>query len=248
MLTASERVAKRALAAVALQARNPTIRVHSKAISRLALFPNLGVALSRVHKNANTFCIQLFRQLDGGSPTNNATAKEEHALQSARLTTILGLGRLDLLGVRRNPYSRTLSAFLQKFRRPKYRERYGAFDLTREGFLAFTHWMADGGLDANPHWDLQTRRLFPVDWYDHLFRMETLNGELQDYLTARGVHVPPGALVREPPSRRRHHVLADERVAQFYTAESARIVATLFEADFTILGYDPEVLELERHP
>ena len=89
-------------------------------------------------------------------------------LNSLGFRGILELRRMKRIAIVRDPFSRTLSAFLQKFRSPHFQSRFGPFDLTPEGFSAFLEFLGAGGLRANSHWSPQTDRLLLAPHQYHL--------------------------------------------------------------------------------
>jgi len=90
--------------------------------------------------------------------TEDVKAKALH-LTTAPPAILEDLGRYSWFTVIRDPYSRTLSAFLDKFRREEFIRQFRAFEMTADGYLQFLYWLADGNLGANSHWNLQTRAM-----------------------------------------------------------------------------------------
>lgn len=62
---------------------------------------------------------------------------------------IFALKRAKRMVIVRDPFSRTLSAFLDKFRSPFFQRDFGPFDLTPEGFSRFLAYLEGGGLRTN---------------------------------------------------------------------------------------------------
>lgn len=208
-----------------------------RAARRVAVFPRLGLAYNRVKKNANTTVVILLRELEEGVVEDRDVAKDR-----ARLLFDLSreeLARpLSFFVVVRNPYSRVLSAFLNKFGNPAYARRHGAFPRTPEGFAAFVRWLEAGGLRRDAHWDLQIRlMLLPLDRYDHVVRFEALRPGLEAVLAARGLALPPGRLDTLYPSDRDKETKADAKLRAFYDRDTAARVARLYADDFAALGY-----------
>lgn len=213
--------------------------VRFAAVHRVALQPELGLAYNRVKKNANTTLTILLRELSGGEVVQRDLAKWE-----AQTPFDLPLGRLDLLQrlrymvVVRNPYSRTLSAFLDKFREPGYQRKHGAFPLTPDGFAQFVAYLDAGGLRRDAHWDLQTKLILaPLDRFDAVLRFETLGRDLEAALAAHDIPFDASLLRAAYPSDEGKSTGAAARVAEFYRPETAAIVARLFARDFAALGY-----------
>ena len=92
----------------------------------------------------------------------------------------------------RNPYSRVLSAFLDKHKSRKIRERHGVWEPTPEGFAAFLGYLEAGGLGGNSHWDLQKKQmLLPLSAYDGVIHFENLREEMLGFLATRGLMLRP---------------------------------------------------------
>ena len=209
-------------------------------LHRVAIYPGLGVAYNRVKKNANTTLTLLFRELAGEGETHRDQAKWE-ALTPFDLSAEqrAELDRLCWIVVVRNPYSRVLSAFLDKFREEKYQKAYGNFDLSPEGFAAFVTWLEQGGLSKDGHWDLQTKLIVgPVSKFDAVIRFETLGADLERALTRAQVPFDAGKLRKAYPSDEGKKTGASDRMPAFYTPDLATRVARLYARDFTALGYD----------
>lgn len=212
------------------------------ALRHLAFFPNLGVAFNRVKKNANSALILLLHEMETGQSAVSAQAKDQtpnlFELPRAELDR---LDRFAVFTTIRDPYSRVLSAFLDKFRQEAYRRKHGAFDLTPDGFDAFLVWLEQGGLKRDAHWDLQTKLLaLPLDRFDAVLRFETLRADFAAFLALRGLWLPEDALVGEHRGDTGKQTGARNRQAEFYSPERALRVARLFAPDFDALGYDPD--------
>lgn len=231
--------APRALAAV--DARYGKGVAQRAALRRLAFFPGLGLAFNRVKKNANSALILLLHELETGQPGQAARAKD--AAPNLFDLPASDLARLDDFAVFvtvRDPYSRVLSAFLDKFRQDRYRRKHGSFDLTPQGFGDFLNWLDKGGLARDAHWDLQVKLLaLPLGCYDAVLRFETLRDDALSFFAARAIAVPDDALQGEHTGDRGKETGASARMAAFYTPERAALVARLYAADFAALGYDP---------
>lgn len=212
------------------------------ALRHVAVFPRLGIAYNRIKKNANSTTVVLLRELECGRVEPEQLAKR-NCLHLGKLPLPrTGLVRgLRFLVIVRSPFTRVLSAFLSKFSKPQYVERFGPFELAPAGFASFIDWLADGGLEADPHWDHQTKlMLMPLEGYDHVIRFERYRDELSQYLAQRGIDVD-----RHPRSSsfrgcRAATSQADSRLHDFYTPAITERVARLYRRDFAALGYAEE--------
>lgn len=213
--------------------------INRRAISRVAVFPELNLAYNRVKKNANTSTIILLRQLESGGIEERNDAKwNARTYFDFPDPALHGLDSLHLFIIVRNPYSRVLSAFLDKFRTERYQRKHGHFELTPEGFGAFLTWLEKGGLSRDAHWDLQTKlMMLPLEKYDTVIRFENYREELKNLLESRGLKLPPDALRELYPSDRAKETKSSSKLVQFYTPERASIVQRLYAEDFSALGY-----------
>jgi hypothetical protein len=156
-----------------------------------------------------------------------------------------GLGLGDLAEIRRyfvftvvrSPYSRTLSAYLDKFRDGnKHLDRFGArvaaFDDGAVTFRAFCRYLAAGGEVENAHWMRQTRLTGLADRIDFVGRVETLEPDLRRILHGIGRRAD-GPLERAGPQP----TGAGERLREHYDDETRRIVESVYRADFDAFGY-----------
>lgn len=212
-----------------------------RAIDRVAYYPKLGIAFNRIKKNANTSVVFLLRELESGalSETRSEAKKRSKSVLNVTVAEAAGISRLDFLVVVRNPYSRVLSAFLDKFRFDHYRQRFGAFELTPSGFGTFLNWLDAGGLGKNGHWDLQTKlMLLPAERYDRVIRFENLKQEMTEFLRAKHIDATDEILTGLHPADLNKKTGADGQMAQYYSPARRDLVAKLYRKDFESLGYD----------
>ncbi|MFU8779885.1 MAG: sulfotransferase family 2 domain-containing protein [Kiritimatiellia bacterium] len=211
-----------------------------KAVESVAVFPELGLAYNRIKKNANTSVMILLRQLAYGVVDSRKEAKRKSkTLLDLSLAELRSLDPLHLFVVIRNPYSRVLSAFLDKFRDESYRRRYGTFDLTPDGFGQFLVWVERGGLTRNGHWNLQTSRMISskLETYDTVIRFERFRDELVDMLRARDIAIPEDCLRELYPSDQTKRTDASTKLHAYYNAERRDRVASIYASDFALLDY-----------
>lgn len=220
-------------------------KINRRAISRVAVFPDLSLAYNRVKKNANTSTIILLRQLESGGIEDRNDAKWNARTYFDFVDPAQkDLDTLHLFIIIRDPYSRVLSAFLDKFRSERYQKRYGPLELSPHGFGVFLKWLENGGLKRDAHWDLQTKlMMLPLEKYDTVIRFENYREELRNLLERLGLTLPPHALKELYPSDRAKETKSSSKLAQFYTSESAAIVRRLYAEDFRALGYPTEFPE-----
>lgn len=161
----------------------------------------------------------------------------------------------------RNPFSRILSAYLNKIeKRLPLTEQSGVdthFDrVVREidvyrrdalgpvkypeiNFEVFLRWYRDSGSWAvtDEHWTPQHRLLRqPGIKYDHIARFENIPEDANKLLRLMGcdVEFPTREEMRFKPNN------AGQKLAEYYDPVTAQLVAGLFAQDFDLLGYSPE--------
>lgn len=209
------------------------------ALRRVAVFPGLGLAYNRIKKNANTSVLLLLRELETGTPEARAEAKwNVSTLLDIAPADQHQIAKLTYFVVIRNPYSRVLSAFLDKFRHEKYRRKHGAFALTHAGFADFVAWLDNGGLTRDAHWDLQEKLIaLPFEQFDRVIRFETFRDDMIAFLGDQGISAPDGSLQTLFPADEGKQTDADKKLQTYYTPETAARVARLYARDFKTLGY-----------
>lgn len=217
----------------------PARRTRVRALRRLGYWPRLGFSYNKLKKNANTSVVLLLDQIDGVGSVSRREAKwRTSGLFDLPLPELGRLTRYHYFIVIRDPYSRVLSAFLDKFRHHEFRKRYGAFALDPDGFDAFLAWLKAGGLNKDPHWDLQTKLMvWPLDKYDTVIRFENFASEMRALLQKWKIEVAPELLQDVLPGDRDKKTSATEQMGRFYTPARRQLVAELYRDDFTALGY-----------
>ncbi len=232
-------IVKSVLVSLVLAARFGLRNVNWKAAKMVTIYPSLNITYNRIKKNANTTATILLREMETGIVDIRGHARNKSFnFQTLPFRSILALRQHCFFVVVRNPYSRVLSAFLDKFRDDEYRQLYGSFDLTPEGFAAFVAWLQEGGLSKNAHWDLQTKfLLLPLDEYDVVVRFENFEEGMLSLLKSNGFVPPEDRLKGLYPSDANKKTSSDLRVKEFYTPELADIVARLYARDFEGIGY-----------
>lgn len=209
------------------------------ALRRVAVFPGLGLAYNRIKKNANTSVLLLLRELETGTSEARAEAKwNVPTLLDMAPADQHQIAGLSFFVVIRNPYSRVLSAFLDKFRHAKYQRKHGRFALTPAGFAQFVAWLDTGGLARDAHWDLQEKLIaVPLGQFDRVIRFETFREDMIAFLDAQGITAPDGSLQTLFPADQGKQTDADKKLQTYYTPDTAARVARLYARDFATLGY-----------
>ena len=243
------KIVRAGLTARVLWSRFGLLHVNLRAAKRVAVYPSLGLAYNRIKKNANTTVVMLLREMETGAIEGRKAAKSnsKNFLELSKVE-IAELREACFFIVIRNPYSRVLSAFLDKFRNTDYQVRHGPFDLSPEGFDAFVEWLSDGGLDKDAHWDLQTKLMFlPLAKYDAVVRFENFEEDMGHLLKTRELSPPPDRLGSLNPGDTSKRTSSDSRLQDFYNQQVAAIVADLFAIDFHELGYSRDFPSRDAH-
>jgi len=220
---------------------------------RCAVIPEHKVLYHRIPKNGNSSLVSTMLNIFEGGELAERIEQKRYSKKLVHYASELTRKQVDELGIytkfliARNPYDRTLSAYLSKVvkRYPKLKPEHplkqdfgaGGGDAVPPDFEAFCRYLAEGGLRADRHWRPQHDYLvLPIASYDFVARLETIDCDFARIVE----HIAPWredkALVREDAT---HRTSATSKRAQFYTENSYAIVAELYARDFEIFGYDP---------
>jgi hypothetical protein len=138
----------------------------------------------------------------------------------------------------RNPYSRLLSAWLDKFaqaspKRAKFERRLGAAAPTFGEFVERVS--AQSPQDMDPHWRVQHHNIYADRiGFDRFVKFEALEAGLAEVMAQFGKATPASSV------RKGQHE-AGARIAAHYTSDIARKVADTFAIDFATFGYSAEL-------
>ncbi|WP_081816529.1 sulfotransferase family protein [Fodinicurvata fenggangensis] len=213
---------------------------------RTALSVEWGYSYIRIPKAANS---TIMRTLHQNFPESRITAQrvgdiKKQYLHYSDLTLKQALSlprRLFTFTVVRNPYSRVLSAYLNKIaedRMPEHKKHSAQIEGYDDGqlsFRGFCRYLAEGGERDNPHWMRQTRILGIADRIDYLGKVETLD----DDLAAIVRRISP--TVDLTIERKGQQTNASEKLQAYYDAECRHIVERVYARDFQELGYSKEL-------
>lgn len=207
----------------------------------VALYPRLGIAFNRVKKNANSTSSNLLYFLEHGvvgdalqdvkSKKNSLGGAPGERAKMARL--------MEDWVIIRNPYSRVLSAFLNKMPKPGRVEKWGSYNLDREGFTRFLDWLSQGAISYDAHWNLQKNLfLLPLSQYNRVFKFEEFPTTFLQALEDKGVPVTEEAMRLVHDVNKATRTNADDLLEQGYTEETWNLVKGLFQEDFKFLKYE----------
>jgi dermatan 4-sulfotransferase 1 len=208
----------------------------------------------RIPKCANTTITNTLFMYDKGAGLNGPTLKAhtiKRQFETLRDTRKKNLESLKneyfIFTFLRNPYSRVLSAFLDKihFRQHYAKSEYSKFmqhlgkkqqDISFDDFIGF---LENGGLYKNPHWTPQISLLpFPPGDFDFIGKTERLSQDMNQVIsrvypdkTWEGLYQPEG--------RRRTN--SSGLVSQYYNDSLVEKVYSLYKEDFDAFGFSRDL-------
>lgn len=233
-----------------------SLRYVARNNSRLVVYPSHRIMFNRVKKSGNS-SVLLFMQEATGQAASETSAgyRADKARALEGLMHPFDLPKSELLRIRdyyvftivRNPYSRCLSAFLQKVApgtSDKYQEVPGFGHRDPDGFSDYVGFLEDGGLYTNPHfWPQVDLLFFPPEHFSFIGRLERLEKDLGCVLEDNGLAPPAGSRLDAPhPSEAAERVKvtgATDKVEAYYTSDLVERVRALYPEDFALGGYDP---------
>lgn len=224
----------------------------------------MGFFCNRVPKAANSTVVSSLATLKLGRTTGSKEAKR--LFRNPSELTANELARFEQLYkfvFVRNPYARTLSAYLDKV----HRKRQGSSGLevvgqvdrqqARDGFREFLQSLQHGKLFSNAHWAPQTSiLLIPVERFDFIGRVETLDNDLNQVLERFSSHTENQGMQDQPPQRLHEPGGVDREVTpasgpDITTTQAATKINPVF-SNATGAGsklafyYEPQTIEIVR--
>lgn len=197
--------------------------------SRGCLDLQLGFFCNRVPKAANSTVVTNLARLKSGVDVPSKRAKKlfDTPAQLSR-SQLAQFETLFKFTVVRNPYTRTLSAYLDKIARevpPKD---------PQAGFAAFVESLARGKLHDNAHWAPQhALMLIPVAHFDFVGKVERLE---QDWATIQARLRPD--LPVTMTSMLSNQTGANDKLRQYYDTPQIRAIQHLYAEDFDVFCYE----------
>lgn len=195
----------------------------------------LGFFCNRIPKAANSSVMTALAQFKRGHPVPSKEAKKLFRTPAALSPSeVARFDRLFKFAMVRNPYARTLSAYLDKVeRKARMHDRASRFE-------DFVTYLENDGLYRNAHWAPQTALLLlPPERFDFFGKVERYAEDWAQVL--RGLQgLEPGAA--STPGIFDNATGANDKLARYYTPALAERVARLYRADFAAFGYDAGAL------
>lgn len=207
----------------------------NSADSRGCIDTELGFFYNRIPKAANSTVVTNLARLKFGRDIPSKQAKKMFKTPSALYAREMSLfSSLFTFTVVRNPFTRTLSAYLDKV------ERRALKNNKETSFRAFLLSLEDGKLYSNAHWAPQSALLLmPADQFDFIGKVETLDIDLP-YIKNRIQGKRPEEPIR---SILNNATGASRKLQAYYDDETAEMVRNLYWNDFKTFAY-PERLPL----
>lgn len=192
----------------------------------------LGFFCNRIPKAANSTVVTNLARLKFGRDIPSPVAKKMFAtpgrLSAAEVARFNDLFRFTMV---RNPYTRTLSAYLDKVERRALRHN------RESSYGDFLRALKKGRyLYSNAHWAPQSAlMLIPVEAFDFIGKVENLE---QDLAEIKRRVCPDLAL--PVTSFKGNATDAGDKLRAYYDAERIALVRELYRDDFEVFGYPTE--------
>lgn len=186
----------------------------------------------RIPKSANSTITNslagaIFTSMEIDDKGINAKSKFDNISSLYKLNEEEILSRFFCFTFVRNPYSRVLSAFLDKIDKENSSMAKRAGIPDRTGFPGFLEYLANGGLNRNPHWAPQTN-LIPIapEKLNFVGRVENLE---QDFgKISRKIFGSSKPLFVRNSGRK----FSESRFSDFYNSKEKDLVKKLYSDDF----------------
>ncbi|WP_158523028.1 sulfotransferase family protein [Oceanococcus atlanticus] len=202
----------------------------ASADSRGCVDLDLGFFFNRIPKAGNSTVTTTLARLKLGHDVPSKRAKKVFSTPAQLNRAQLGeLDQLFAFTFVRNPYTRVLSAYLDKLGRGQSRA-----DQVR-GFSHFIRRLETGALHKNAHWAPQTDLLLlPRERFDFIGKTESLNQDVNSVLNRLGRQSDQG--IQQVLS---NATGASKKLEQFYQGNLAQRVLHLYRDDFANFNYSP---------
>lgn len=224
---------------------------------RIAIATDWRFVYIRIPKAANSTVISTLTQrfpaaassadhVDGSQARRSAPKRTYHRPHQLSRQQVRSLfNDFFIFTVVRNPFHRTLSAFLDKLQPGNeygdpYRATVARYDGGKITFPGFCRYLKAGGQDRNCHWMPQTQlvEMIGVDRLDVVGKVENLEEDLQTIV--QRINKDDASLVtlhRAGPKS----TGAGDKLHAHYDEECRQIILDVFEQDFQNFDYDREL-------
>ncbi|WP_417708124.1 sulfotransferase family protein [Roseibium aggregatum] len=213
----------------------------------VAVFPEIKVCFNRIKKSGNTSVCAYLSEICRYNLENDTNTMKQQILrpQDLSILDLIKIRSYSSLVVARNPYTRALSAFLDKVA-PGTNETLSQFvghvTPTAEGFVYFLNQLVSKGMPADRHVWRQVDLLYqPIENFSFVAKLETLSTDLTVFFEQIGVHAQASQSFEEPHAIERAEAgkitNAPRKLAQYYTRASVQLVEKIYKDDFQTFGY-----------
>lgn len=193
----------------------------------------LGFFCNRIPKAANSTIVENLARLSFGEEIPSKLAKKRFTLPSQlSRQEVESITNMFCFAVVRNPYTRTLSAYLDKVeRRARSKGRESSFkDFLRE--------LDDGALYSNAHWAPQSSLLLlPVGDVDFFGKIENID---EDLTYIKGRILGEKSQAEPAKSVTGNATGAAKKLDHYYDKQCTQLVQSMFERDFQLFNYSTE--------
>lgn len=191
----------------------------------------LGFFCNRIPKAANSTITTNLAKFKFGRNVPSRQAKKlfRHPSQLGQ-EEVFAVHSLFRFAVVRNPYTRVLSAYLDKVERGFVEGRRA-----KSSFSEFLDSLVNGKLYSNAHWAPQSSLLLlPLEEFDFVGRVESLEEDMA-YIRSRILETEDVVEPLQPFLA--NATGATEKLAGYYDKSSIKTVQTLYRRDFELFGY-----------
>ena len=196
----------------------------------------LGFFYNRIPKAANSTIVTTLARLRFNQEIPSKQAKKIFLTPSLLYTDeVENFDRLFRFVIARNPFTRTLSAYLDKV------ERHAIRDGKKSTFKNFLYQLDAGKLHSDGHWVPQSDLLLiPVEQFDFIGRVESLQADLskiKNRLLNTQSEEPVKSFLTNATKEQRFVGNASSKLGTYYDAECVQLVRKLYRIDFELFDY-----------
>lgn len=193
----------------------------------------MGFFCNRIPKAANSTVVTNLARMKTRRDIHYKEAKRMFAtpadLSSREVMQISSLFKFTVV---RNPYTRILSAYLDKVERLALRQNKPS------SFRDFLYSLKNGRLYSNGHWVPQAALLLlPIDSFDFIGKVESLDADMA-YIEEIITGTFPTEPLRSVPD---NFTGANEKTQAYYDPETVELLRRLYRDDFEAFGYPDEL-------
>ena len=242
-------------ALISLAIERKTLKINRDNLDRVVFYPEHNIAFNRIAKSGNSSVLLYLNEAITGTFIHQGNYKQAKGKAMSAGKSLVEMSKskkeratlkeISFFTVVRNPWTRTLSAFLDKIAygpREKYGSIPGFGDDSKAGFERFVAVLDSGGLHAKHHWKPQSEDLLlPTSQFKNICRLEHLSVELPDALAETGLTLPSPLRLQQPHPIESNHLnkisQASSKLQRYYSPTTIRTVANLYSADFKLGRY-----------